>query len=91
MMVVGGGALVFVVGWEVRHRNPAEFSKSAYWFVVLAFAALLSLLGSLMTVSFLSTKARVRRVDSCGMVDKPEVWRLLSNGCRLNRSTSGRG
>jgi fatty acid desaturase len=54
MMVIGGGALVFVVGWEVRHRNPAEFSKSTYWFVVLAFAALLSLVGSLMTVfSFL--------------------------------------
>ena len=54
MMVVGGGALVFVASWESRRRDPAAFSKSAYWFVVLAFAALLSFVGSLMTVlSFL--------------------------------------
>ncbi|EMA42029.1 hypothetical protein [Halococcus hamelinensis] len=54
MMIVGGGALLVMAGWEARQRNPTEFSKSDYWFVFLALAALLSVVGSALTLlSFL--------------------------------------
>ena len=54
MMIVGGGALLVMTDWEARQRNSTEFSKSDYSLVFLALAALLSIVGSTLTVlSFL--------------------------------------
>lgn len=50
LMLVGGGVILFGTGWEVRQRNPTEFSKSGYWFVLLGVAALLSIGSSVMIV-----------------------------------------
>ena len=50
MMIVGGGAMVLIVGWEFSQSDPAEFSKSGYSFAFLAIAALLSLVGSFLMI-----------------------------------------
>ena len=51
LMLIGGGAILFGTGWEVRQRDPTEFSKSGYWFAILGVAALLSIGGSVMIVA----------------------------------------
>ena len=42
--------MLFGMGWEVRQRDPANFSKSGYWFAIFGIAALPSMGGSVMMV-----------------------------------------
>ena len=50
LMLIAGVSLVFGMGWEAYHRDPAEFSMNGYWLGFLAICTLLAVGGSVMIV-----------------------------------------